>query len=178
MAPTTNTGTGVLRSVTGVSYLDTGKTITGTSAAGSMIAGGQFSCILDGTGTLNGTAVVATGVIATVSSTVNSVLTSAKHVSAGTFWANCLVKPTSGLYSILHLGQGGGSTTVNEAIYIEGTTYVDNLLTLDVDAGLVISKDVIPDATPDAGHLGATKVLRILIGSTPYYIPLYDTLHA
>jgi hypothetical protein len=42
----------------------------------------------------------------------------------------------------------------------------------------VIANALVPAAAPDAGTVGADACLRVLVNGTPYYIPLYDTLHA
>lgn len=42
----------------------------------------------------------------------------------------------------------------------------------------VVTNALVPAAAPDAGTMGADKALKVIIDGTPYYIPLYDTLHS
>jgi len=46
------------------------------------------------------------------------------------------------------------------------------------DIGPVINNALVPAAAPDAGTMGADACIRIIVNATPYYIPLYNTLHA
>ena len=46
------------------------------------------------------------------------------------------------------------------------------------DLGPVINNALVPAAAPDAGTMGADACIRIVVNATPYYIPLYNTLHA
>jgi hypothetical protein len=160
--------TGVMRSMIGVSYLDPGITLSGTSAAGSWISGGLFSTILDSTSILNGTAVVAYGSYSEVTSAIDSTLTTVAHTAAICGYSKLLTKPTTGECSILHLAQAAGATTVNQAIYLTGTATTDTLITFDVAAaGKAIETNT---AVPD----GATSYcIHIKIGNVDGYIPVF-----
>jgi len=65
--------------------------------------------------------------------------------------------------------------TVTSGIRVSGA--MTNLLKLDVTTA-VVANALVPAAAPDAGTMGADKAIVVDIGGTPYYIPLYDTLHA
>jgi hypothetical protein len=162
------TGTGVLRSIIGVAYLDAGITLSGTEATGSWISGGLFSCSLAGTSVLDGTAVVVYGSYSEVTSAINSTLTSVAHTAAICGYSKLLVKPTSGECSILHLAQTAGATTVNQAIYITGGATIDTFATFDVAAsGKAIETNT---AVPD----GATSYcIHIKVGAVDGYIPVF-----
>ena len=64
---------------------------------------------------------------------------------------------------------------VTSGIRISGT--MTNLLKLDVTTG-VVDNALVPSTAPDASTVGADKAIVVDIGGTPYYIPLYDTLHS
>ena len=95
-------GTGVMRSIIGVSYLNAGVTLSGTSPTASWISGGLFSTSLAATSVLNGTAVVAYGLYSEVTGASGSILTSCAHTAGAAIYSKLLVKPTSGECSILH----------------------------------------------------------------------------
>lgn len=65
--------------------------------------------------------------------------------------------------------------TVTSAIRIAGT--MTNVFKLDVTTG-VVTNALVPAAAPDAGTMGADLAIVVDVGGTPYYIPMYDTLHA
>jgi hypothetical protein len=64
---------------------------------------------------------------------------------------------------------------VTSAIRISGT--MTNVFKLDVTTG-VVTNALVPSEAPGAGTVGADKAIVVDIGGTPYYIALYDTLHA
>jgi len=78
------------------------------------------------------------------------------------------------LDSMLALAVDSGAT-VTSGIRVTGA--MTNLLKLDVTTA-VVTNALVPAAAPDAETMGADKAIVIDIGGTPYYIPLYDTLHA
>jgi hypothetical protein len=161
-------GTGVLRSVIGVAYLDAGMTLSGTSATGSWISGGLFSTSLASTSILNGTAVVAYGSYSEVTSAIDTTMTTVAHTAALCGYSKLLTKPTTGECSILHLAQAAGSTTVNQAIYLTGTATTNTLITFDAAAsGKAIQTQ---SSTPSSA---VTHVIHIKIGSADGYIPVY-----
>ncbi len=165
------TSSGAMSAMYGQAILTAGKTLSGTSATGSWISGGLFSCDLKGTSVLSGTAVLALGLYAEVVSAINSTLTTAKHVAAICGTGKLLVKPTSGECSLLYLVQAAGATTINQAIYLEGGATIDAFATIDVAAsGKAIATSVV---ALGSGSTNTTHALKILIGATPGYIPVY-----
>jgi hypothetical protein len=70
----------------------------------------------------------------------------------------------------------GGTATNGISFY--ATAGLTNVLDFDAIAGPVIANALVPAVAPDASTMGADACLKIDIGGTPYYIPLYDTLHA
>jgi hypothetical protein len=171
MQTTGNTGTGVMRSILGVAYLPAGVAITGTSAAGSWISGGGFATEVATTATLNGTAVRATGMFAKVSSAVGSNMTACKQVSAGTFISSLLVAPSAGIPSIIHLAQEASGTQLAQAIYVEGANYCNAFITFDVAA----TNTCITANTTSTAAATPHFALKVIVGTTPYWIPLYST---
>lgn len=164
-------GTGVLRSVIGVAYLNAGKTLSGTAATGSWISGGLFACSLAATSVLNGTAVRVTGLYGEISNASNTTMTACNHASALSGASKLLVKPVSGECSLLHLMQYAGATTVNQAIYIEGGATVDAFTTIDVAAsGKAIETAVVALGSRSTN---TTHALHIKIGASDGYIPVY-----
>lgn len=164
-------GTGVMSAAYAQAILNAAITLSGTSATGSWISGGLFSCDLKGTSVLNGTAVLALGLYAEVVSAINSTLTEAKHVAAICGMGKLLVKPTTGECSLLYLCQAAGATTINQAIYLEGGATIDAFATIDVAAsGKAIATSVV---ALGSGSTNTTHALKINIGGTAGYIPVY-----
>lgn len=64
---------------------------------------------------------------------------------------------------------------VTSAIRISGT--MTNVFKFDVTTG-VVTNALVPSAAPDGTTVGADKAIVCDIGGVPYYIALYDTLHA
>lgn len=72
----------------------------------------------------------------------------------------------------------GANQTVATVLTVSGTSNLASLLTTDsATAGFVHAKDLVPTAAPDATKMGASACLAVNINGTPYYIPLYATLH-
>jgi hypothetical protein len=69
-------------------------------------------------------------------------------------------------------------TSVTNAIKINNVARFTNMFLLDAVAGFVAANALVPATAPDATTMGADACLKVLIGAVPYYIPLYDTLHA
>jgi hypothetical protein len=81
-----------------------------------------------------------------------------------------------------------GTTTMNGTVDLTGATVsgltsgirisgtMTNLLKLDVTTG-VVDNALVPSEAPSETTVGADKAIVVDIGGTPYYIPLYDTLH-
>ena len=86
--------------------------------------------------------------------------------------------------SILNLNNTQGTCTngvyitgtLTNAINIAAAAGITNLLTFDAVAGCVASTDVDPGDDPSDGGLGADGHIVINIGTTPYYIPIFDSL--
>jgi hypothetical protein len=70
----------------------------------------------------------------------------------------------------------GADALATNAIEVLDVAHVTNLLKLNASSGCLLSNDINPHAAPDGDALHADKVLRITVDSTPYYIPIYDTL--
>ena len=165
-------GTGVLRAVIGVAYLNAGKTLSGTAATGSWISGGLFSAALASTAVLNGTAVVVNAVCGKVTSAIDTTMTACNHVAAIHGISSLLTKPVSGECSILYLSQEAGATTINQAIYIGGGATVDAFVKFDVAAS---GKAIQTSAVDIGGGSHVTShAIHIKIGSVDGYIPVWD----
>lgn len=67
---------------------------------------------------------------------------------------------------------------VQACIELAGTGHMDNFIIADADSGFVVTNALVPATAPGAGTMGADRAIKIVIGATPYYIPLYATLHA
>jgi hypothetical protein len=76
---------------------------------------------------------------------------------------------------ILNLSTGA---TVNSAIQTSGTTNMTNFIDFDALAGCLVSNALIPATAPDASTVGADAAIVCDVAGTPYYIPLYNSLHA
>jgi hypothetical protein len=111
-------GTGVLRAILGVAYLDSAKTLSGALATSSWLVGGAFSANV--AGILSGTGVCVVGAYGEVGSCVGGTLTAAKYIAS--LWGNSVrgVALSSGLSALLLLTQWGAAT-VDYGIRIENT---------------------------------------------------------
>ena len=167
-----NTGTGVLRAFSGLAYLPAGVSITGTVLTGSAIMGVYAYCQITATATLNGTAVVATGVWGKIAGQAGSVMTSCKLCAAGYFVSSLLVQPSSGLSSVIHLTHDTQGTTLPQAIYVEGAGKIGAFATFDVAGG---AGYILVANTTAMGAQASSHALRILIGSTEHWIPVFST---
>ena len=67
--------------------------------------------------------------------------------------------------------------TFTNGIDVLAATTMTNLLKFDSVAGCVIASDVNPNETPSDGGIGCDAVIRVLINTTPYYIPIFNALH-
>jgi hypothetical protein len=111
-----------------------------------------------------------TGVLAIIEGA--GAVTGLCHVIAAQVEATCT---DSVVDAILFLG--ADALAVN-AIEISDVAHVTNFLKLNASSGCLLANDVNPHAAPDGDALHCDKTLRITINSTPYYIPLFDTLVA
>jgi len=77
--------------------------------------------------------------------------------------------------AILYLN---ADTTVPVGIEFTAMANITNLMKFNAVGGCLVANALVPAEAPGAGTVGADAALKVLIGSTAYYIPLYDTLHA
>jgi hypothetical protein len=107
------------------------------------------------------------------------VFTGAVKFSSGTGMAHALTAQveagTVGADAIAYLG---ADAATNSGIEFAGTANLTNIFKFNAVAGAVVSNALVPSAAPDATTVGADAALVCDIGGTPYYIALYNTLHA
>ena len=165
--------TGILMSActTGISLAGactTGVLVGGATTTAISITGNATTAIEVKTGTVvTGISLAActTGVALTGAMTTGIAITGATTNA---------VSITGNATSALLITTG----TFTNAISIGAATGVTNLIKFNAVAGCVVAKDVVPSATPSALLLGATNSIKVDIGGTAYYIPLFATLHA
>jgi hypothetical protein len=82
----------------------------------------------------------------------------------------------------LHLCTGSNamelSGTITTALSFLDVANVTNIMSFNAIAGAVIANALVPAIAPDGTTVGADACLKVDVNGTPYYIPLYDTLHA
>jgi hypothetical protein len=151
-------GKSVMRSILGVAYLDTGKTLSGTDAAQSWISGVLGSVAIEGV--VNGTAVTVTGTYGGLGNMVGATLTEVANMSA--VWADSQATqvPTTGDAQLLLLTVSG-SATLDQAIKVTGAAKLTNFLKIDVADGCVTS-------TALSG--GTSQYLKVVVDSVAYTI--------
>jgi hypothetical protein len=76
--------------------------------------------------------------------------------------------------AVLYLG---ADQTVPTAIEFAGTANMTNIFKFNAVAGGVVANALVPAEAPSGTTVGADAALVCDIGGTPYYIPLYNTLH-
>ena len=109
-------GTGILRSVIGDAYLDSGITLSGTDySTGSWLVGGLFDTLVSGT--LNGTGVCVAGLYGGVTCSTGT-MTAAKYVTS--IWGNSqrTTALSSGISSLLLLTNPTGCAALTSGIYL------------------------------------------------------------
>ena len=76
-------------------------------------------------------------------------------------------------------GVKASGSTLTSLLDISEATAVTNVIKLPA-AGTapVTANALVPAAAPDGTTVGADACLTVDVGGTPYYIALYDTLHA
>ena len=153
--------TGVMRSILGVAYLDTGITLSGTSAAGSWISGITGS--VNVAGVINGTAVTVTGVYGGLGSMTGGTLTACKYMSA--IWADSQVTqvPSSGQSQLLLMTNGAGAT-LNQAIYVDAQDRISEFAHFANCATMISAKT---DADVAYAHY---RKLLVTVDSLPGWI--------
>jgi hypothetical protein len=155
-------GTGVMRSIIGVAYLDSGITLSGTSASGSWISGILGSATISGV--IDGTAVTVTGVYGGLGA-CSGTLTACKYMSG--IWADVsqLTKvPSAGNSQALLITGPVAAVQVDSAIYIDGPTYFTNFLKFNSAAGPLAADSTAMSA------LTMSYKLKCMVGSTPMYL--------
>ncbi len=68
--------------------------------------------------------------------------------------------------------------TVTGAITVLAAATMTNFIDFDAVAGCVVANALIPNEAPTALTMGADACIVIDVGGVPYYIPLYNSLHA
>ena len=68
------------------------------------------------------------------------------------------------------------SGTITNAINIAAVAGITSLFKFNAVAGCVGAEDVAAADVPSDGGLGADGHLTIMIGTTPYYIPIFNSL--
>lgn len=168
--PTGNTATaGGVQGLQGVGRLAAGKTVTGGSIIGTY---GQ-ACNL---GTINGSGVMVAGLYGLVAD--GGTYTSASHVCS--LWVDSHVtKVVGGEHELIYM-TNNGTTTMDSAIYVDlsAAAKFTNLLKFSAVQTPLVANALVPAAAPDAGTVGADLAIIVDVGGTPYYIPMYNTLHA
>ena len=79
------------------------------------------------------------------------------------------------------LSMTGGSKPDAWAYFSTTSSGWNSLFQFDTAAAAkdpVVTNALVPATAPDGSTVGADKALKVIIDGTPYYIPLYDTLHA
>jgi hypothetical protein len=121
--------TGILRSILGVAYLDSGKTLSGTDyTTGSWLVGGLFSANV--AGVLNGSGVVVAGLYGGIASCVGSTLTACKYLTS--IWADSsrLVTLSSGQSSLILATNQTGALAVNYGLRMESANLITTGISL------------------------------------------------
>ncbi len=168
----TGTNAGVMRSILGVAYLDTGITLSGANAASSSISGILGS--VNVAGTVAGTAVTVTGVYGGLGSMTGGTLTEVNDMSA--IWADSQATqvPTTGDSQLLLMTNGLGGT-LGQAIKIDASDRITNFIKFVNADGTAGGGDMITIGATPASDTGNVVKIKILVDDTPYYINAYPT---
>jgi len=172
-----NVPNGTLASSLAIQYIE----FTGIFGTGQNKGGDIAGLDINMQGTINDASALEYGLKVSVSTTrtgAGSVFGAYIYTNATATAAAYISNTTIGI----HLATGNEaieiSGTVTDVINLTSMATITNIMKFDSIAGGVIANALVPAAAPDAGTVGADACLRVLIGATPYYIPLYDTLHA
>ena len=157
--------TGVLRSIIGVAYLDSGCSLTGTSGTGSWISGILGSASVSGT--LDGTAVMVVGVYGELGSMTGATLTACSHMAAIYGQSKMTKVPSSGESEILLMAHGGGGTLA-QAVYLDGSDHVA-LFMKALNVGTLSAHRSTPNQTATCDGY-----LKCSVEGHTLYIPLYN----
>jgi len=77
--------------------------------------------------------------------------------------------------AVLYLG---ADQTVGAGIEFAGTAKMPTIMKFNAVAGGVVANALVPSASPTSETVGADVALVCDVGGTPYFIPMYNTLHA
>jgi hypothetical protein len=169
--PTGGTATaGGVQGLQGVARIKASQTITGGSLIGTY---GQ-ACNL---GTINGGGVMVAALYGLIED--GGVYTAVSHVAS--LWLDShLTQAVGGHHELLYM-TNNGTTKMDSAIYLDpaadGSAF-DYWLEFAYDQSPILTNALIPATTPDNTTVGADRALKVNIAGTPYYIPLYNSLHA
>lgn len=168
--PTGGTATaGGVQGLQGVGRLAASMTMTGGALIGTY---GQ-ACNL---GTINGSGAMVAGLYGLVED--GGTFTSANHVCS--LWVDSHVtKVVGGEHELIHM-TNNGTTTMDSAFYVDlsAAAKFTNLFKFSASQTPLVANALVPAAAPDAGTMGADLAITVDVGGTPYYIPMYNTLHA
>jgi len=128
-----------------------GKTVLTGNVTKGWVTG--VLSIIDGTGTVSGTGTICHGIAIVCEAT-----TTASTVDA-----------------MLYIN---ANQTVVCGIEFTATAKIPIIFKFNAVAGGVVSNALVPAIAPAADTVGADACLVCDVGGTPYYIPMYDTLHA
>lgn len=160
----------------------------GTSAANSSICG-NLSWVTINAGDTIGTGNVIAGYRA-ILDTAQDLQGVASGTNSALFYGNLWGTANGDCDFGVAIVNGLSGNTITSAFYADAAGAIVNLLEVDNVAnvtnfanfnavsGCVVANALVPATAPDASTMGADACLVIDIGGTPYYIPLYDTLHA
>jgi len=165
--------TGILMSAatTGISLAGattTGILIGGASTTAISITGNATTAISVSTGT------VVTG-ISLAACTTGIALTGAMTTGVSITGATTDAVVVSGNATSAYKVDTG---TVTNVIEVGTAANITNFIKFNAVGGCLVANALVPATAPDAGTMGADAALKVLVNSTAYYIPLYDTLHA
>jgi hypothetical protein len=162
--------TGILRSILGVAYLDSGKTLSGTDYTDSgWLNAGTF--VADVSGVINGTGVVVNGLYAGIGSCQLGTLTACKYLTSLWVTSNSLTTLSSGQSSLILVDNpaGTGKQAVNFGIRMESGSLITTGLSFDGQYDKCID---FSEVNPD---FGSQEDALIAIGTYTSAITIADT---
>jgi hypothetical protein len=167
-------GTAILRSVLGVAYLDSGKTLSGTNfSTGSWLCGGLFAAAPSGV--VNGTGACIVGVYGEPGSCSGATLTAAKYLTS--IWGNSsrVTALSSGISSLCLLTNQTGAAALTAGIYmindsankITSALYTGAGITNLLDVSGAGNADFLTTGGTDCTASGATDPAYTIAIKTP-----------
>ena len=178
----------------GISIGLTGKTYTGGILLGT--GGGTITTGISMLGThtvginFGGTAVttgIAFSSTCTTGISMTGAVTTGLDIAGSAMTTGISIGVTGKTYATgIACGVTGGTLTdalsfngtVTAAITVLAAATMTNFIDFNAVAGCVVANALIPAVAPDATTMGADACITIDINGTPYYIPLYNSLHA